>query len=735
MKRTSPQGWLRVGLCILLLISLVMLSEATQNSARFGSLYTWLLLVNAFGLLVLLGLIAGNVWLLVRQHRRGQAGSRLTVRLVLVLGAVAVIPVSVVYYFSMQFLRSGIDSWFDVRVEAALQDALRLSQASLDLRMRDLLGRMQMAAEDLVFVPDAAVVLELGDLRARVGASELTLLGNNGRIVASNSDEPTGILPSRPEETALLQLRQGRPYVGLDLLEGDGLYIRILVPVPRPAGLRNSRVLQATFPISPRLGGLAESVQEAYSQYRELVYLRQPLKTSFMLTLSLVLLLSLLFAVWSAFYLARRMVAPIRDLAEGTRAVAAGDYGTQLPPAGRDELGFLVQSFNDMSRRIAQAREAAKRSQVQVESQRTYLETVLSRLSTGVVALDLQHAVRTFNQAACDILAVPLADAVGRPLRSLAAAAPHLESFIFAVSAHLEAGDPDWREELVLDAPDGRRVLIASGAKLPGGLGSGGYVLVFDDVTRLIQAQRDAAWGEVARRLAHEIKNPLTPIQLSAERIRHRYLERMEGRDAEVLERATRTIVQQVDEMKEMVNAFSDYARPPRLKLESLDLNRLIQEVVELYRHAPERLEFALRLDPRLPQLQADAGRLRQLLHNLIKNAEEACTGAERCEITIDTRLVQVRYGDMVELVVADNGPGFADDMLAQLFEPYVTSKPKGTGLGLAIVKKIVEEHNGGISARNTGGGAQVTIRLPVRTTPDSAAENDSRATSTETRQ
>src|SRR5690606_12486053 len=302
----------------------------------------------------------------------------------------------------------------------------------------------------------------------------------------------------------LLQLRQGGTYVGLNPQETGGLSIQVLVPVPAVQGAAGNRILQAVFPISPRLTDLAESVQDAFAEYRELLYLRQPLKVSFMLSLSLVLLLSLLFAVWSAFYLARRMTAPIRDLAEGTRAVAAGDYGTQLPPAGRDELGFLVQSFNDMSRRIAQAREAAKRGQIQAENQRAYLQAVLSRLSTGVVALDLQHAVRTFNQAACDILAVPLEQMVGRPLSQLAETWPHVEPFVRVVSAHLESGSDDWREELALDGPEGRRTLIASGARLPGGLNSGGHVLVFDDVTQLIQAQRDAAWGEVARRLAHE---------------------------------------------------------------------------------------------------------------------------------------------------------------------------------------------------------------------------------------
>lgn len=725
MKRTAWQVWLRVGLLFLMLLSLVLLSEATQNSDQFGSLYVWLLLISAAGLLILLILIFANVWHLLRQHRRGQAGSRLTVRLMLLLGAVAVIPVGVVYYFSMQFLRTGIDSWFDVRVDAALQDALRLSQASLDLRMRDLLGRMQDAAKDMAFVPDAIAALDLGELREQVGAVELTLMGSNGRIIAASSDDPLNMLPSRPDDALLLQLRQGRPYVGLDPIDAHGLFIRIMVAVPGSRGATGNRILQAMFSISPRLTNLAESVQDAYADYRELVYLRQPLKNSFMLTLSLVLLLSLLFAVWTAFYIARRMVAPIRDLAEGTRAVAAGDYGTQLPPAGRDELGFLVQSFNDMSRRIAQTREAAKRSQIQIEGQRAYLETVLARLSTGVIVLDTGHAVRTFNQAACDILAVSLDDMVGRPVGSLAEQAPYLNRFVHAVNARLDVGDPDWREELVLEGALGRRVLMAGGAKLPGELGSGGYVLVFDDVTRLIQAQRDAAWGEVARRLAHEIKNPLTPIQLSAERIRHRYLERMEGRDAEILDRATRTIVQQVDEMKEMVNAFSDYARPPPLRLESLDLNGLIQEVVEMYRHAPETLEFVLLLDPRLPRLQGDSGRLRQLLHNLIKNAEEAGGAQGRCEITISTRRLDGGHGEMIELEVTDNGPGFGEAMLAQPFEPYVTNKFKGTGLGLAIVKKIVEEHNGSINVRNPGVGAQLMIRMPAKPQSGVAAVGD----------
>lgn len=714
MNRFRREGAFRIGLCLMLLLSLYLLTAATENSATFGRLYVWLLLLNGVVLVALVGLIGHNLWRLLRALRERQVGSRLTARLMALFVLLAVVPGLVVYSFSMQFLQSGVDSWFDVRVEEALDDALALSQASLDQRMRDMLQRVEEAASELADVPDGVVALTLGDLRARTGASELTLLGDNGRIIAASSVDTKEILPHRPEEEILLQLRQGRPYVGLDPIENGGLHIRALVPAPNPDSPSSNRVLQALFPVSPRINDLADDVQAAFSEYRELSYLREPLKDSFVLTLSLVLLLSLLFAVWSAFYLARRLVAPISGLAEGTRAVAEGEYGTQLPPAGNDELGFLVRSFNDMSRRVAQVRDAARRGQVMVEAQRAYLETVLGRLSSGVLALDRDGGLRTYNQAAGTILSVPLARAVGRPLTALADAHPDFAPFARLVETHRKAGDSEWREELTLDTSEGRRVLMCSGAALPGGPRSGGHVIVFDDVTTLIQAQRDAAWGEVARRLAHEIRNPLTPIQLSAERLQHKFADRLDGQDAEVLERATRTIIHQVDTMKEMVKAFSEYARPPVLELEAVDLNALIQDVVELYRGEREQPEFSLALDPALPPLNADPGRLRQLLNNLIRNALEAAPAGTLCRVTLATRRGEGRYADGVELRVRDNGPGFSDEVLSQLFEPYVTTKARGTGLGLPIVKKIVEEHNGSISARNVAGGAQVTVRFPA---------------------
>jgi nitrogen fixation/metabolism regulation signal transduction histidine kinase len=704
-----------VMLFALLLVSLYLLSIATQNTADFGRLYSSLLLVNAAGLVLMVGLIGANLYRLLRQHRAQVAGARLTLRLVIVFVVLAVAPVTVVYYFSLQFLHGGIDSWFDVRIEQALEDALELGRGSLDVRIRDSLRQTQAMSTELEDVPDALAALSLNELRARSGAAELTLMAFNGRVIASSSAEPITIVPSRPSEAILLQLRQGRTYAGLDPIGDTGLHVRAVVPVTPGTYASEPRILQALFPVAERLNILTGSVQAAYSEYKELAYLRAPLKYSFTLTLSLVLLLSLLGAVWGAFFSARRLVAPVRELAEGTRAVAAGDYGKRLPLSGDDELGFLVQSFNDMTRKIALARDEARSSQAQAESQRAYLEAVLGRLSSGVLALDMDQVLRTANTAAGQILGVDLAARIGIALRAIGDEQPALNAFIAGITAHLTAEGPEWREEIVLLGASGRQVLMCRGTALPGsGERPAGYVIVFDDVTALIQAQRDAAWGEVARRLAHEIKNPLTPIQLSAERLRRKYLKTMDAKTAEVLDRSTHTIVQQVEAMKEMVKAFAEYARAPQLRLTAVDLNRLINEVLDLYRGGEPALDLQVQLDADVPVIEADPGRLRQLLHNVVKNALEAMAGCPKRRLCVTTRMPEEGEPHAVELRVRDHGPGFPEELLGGLFEPYVTTKPRGTGLGLAIVKKIVEEHGGTIWAENARGGACIVIRLPL---------------------
>ncbi len=748
-------------LFVLLLASFYLISGATQNTALFGRLYSLLLVVNILALLLLLALIGRHLIHLLHQYREHAPGSRLTLRLVVMFVLLALAPVSVVYYFSLQFLHRGIDSWFDLRVEKSLEDALELGRSSLDGRLRELLRQTRQAATELGPVPDSAAALKLNELRQNSEAAEMTLLTLRGRAIVSASMDPSAIVPTMPSEAILQQLRQGLDYARLEPLGDVGMHVRVAVNLPILEPGAEPRVLHALFPVAERLSLLADSVQEAFSQYKELAFLRQPLKYSFTLTLSLILLLSLLTAVWAAFFSARRLVAPIRDLAEGTRAVAAGDYDKRLPLPGRDELGFLVRSFNEMTYKIAQSQQAAHNSQRQAEEQRTYLEAVLGRLSSGVLTLDSDGVLHTVNAAAGQILGTALDDAVGQPLQELPGRHPALDQFVEALLPHLNPAEPEWRAELVLFGQKGRQVLMCRGALLPGsepasrdagqagssqkgtqqavpehgdtqqlrlaptaaaGLAvsrSGGHVIVFDDITALIQAQRDAAWGEVARRLAHEIKNPLTPIQLSAERLRHKYLATMPAEDAEVLDRSTHTIVQQVEAMKEMVKAFSDYARPPQIRLDMVGMNRVISEVVELYRTDHRPVTFDLQLDPRTPAIQADAGRLRQVLHNLIKNALEAC-GRDGAHIRITTRCAEETGCRFVELGVCDDGPGIPEEMLANLFEPYVTSKPKGTGLGLAIVKKIVEEHGGMLWVENMPeGGACIIIRLPVKAKND----------------
>ena len=719
-----------VALGLILLGSAYLMSNATQDSARFGELYSGLLAINAAALIGLGVLIAWNLYRLLRQARERRPGARLTVRMVVVFVVLSVTPVTIVYYFSLQFLHRGIDSWFDVRIEEALSDALELGRTALGVRMRELLAQTARIASNLEPVPDEQAVGALDDARRLSGASELTLIGTNGHIVGSSNTDPTAVVPSRPGDAILLQARRAGDYIGLDDIGDSGLHVQVVVSVPSREATGEPRLLRALFPVTERMDALADSVESASAKYRELSYLRKPLKLSFTLTLSMVLLASLFTAVYAAFRSARRMVAPLQDLSEGTKAVAGGDYETQLPSAARDEIGFLVASFNEMTRRLKRAHDETRASQLLVEAQRAYLETVLRRLSTGVLTLDGDHRLVTANRAAAEILGVDLDAMIGTPLDALADLHPDLGSLVHHLSGRLgktaAEGSREGREEVGIVTPRGRRTLVCSAASLAG---SGGDVIVFDDVTEFIQAQRSAAWSEVARRLAHEIKNPLTPIQLAAERLRHKYLHRVRSADAPQMDRLTRTIVQQVESLKEMVNEFSDYARTPAMRPTSVELNALVLDVVELYRTASPAVRFETRLGRPLAPVHADPNRLRQVLHNLLKNAVEACGEGETPWVRTETRSGGAHEEAMVELSVQDSGAGFQDDDIERIFEPYVTSKPKGTGLGLAIAKKIVEEHGGTVSGCNApGGGARITVLLPAanvssRPAPRTAAD------------
>ena len=732
---------------VLLLTSLYLMSIATHNSLLFGRLYSVLLVINLFATFLLVVLIGKSVWHLIQQYRQGRTGSRLTTRLVIMFVILSVTPVSVVYYFSLDFLQRGIDSWYDVRVENALNDALELSKTSLGVRMRELHRQTQQMSPRLNAVSNELATLTLNELRIESGANELALFTKVGRLIASSISETTRLLPQHLEDSTLQRLRQGQDDYGLVPFPDIGLHMRIAINLENPDPILDGRILQLLYPITPRINELAENVQQAFSAVRALTVLRLPLKYSFILTLSLILLLSILTSIWAAFFAARRMVAPISDLVEGTRAIAAGNYEKRLPLPGKDELGFLVRSFNDMTHKIAIAQESARVSQQQAEAQHNYLDTVLGNLSSGVITLDNQNLLQTSNHAANQILNASLSPFLGHNLSDSVKDNQHLQQFIDAITPHLDSKETQWQEEVTLFTGGGRKILICRGTLLSLSADNesleGSCIIVFDDVTELVKAQRSAAWGEVARRLAHEIKNPLTPIQLSAERIRHKYLEKMSSQDADILDRSTHTIIQQVETLKEMVKSFSDYARMPALNLDTIDLNKIITEVLDLYISPSNDTLFNITLDSSNPTIEADVGRLRQLLHNLIKNALEANHESDidnkkpssKEQVYISTRCAEEQACRYVEVKITDTGPGIAEEMFDQLFEPYVTTKPKGSGLGLAIVKKIVEEHGGMIFAENAAkGGASIIIRLPVKKLsglylkPESAENNNNNA-------
>jgi PAS domain S-box-containing protein len=698
------------------LAALYLLASAAQNSAEFDKWLPWILLINISGLLTLFVLLAGKLTRLVRDYRRHVPGSRLKARTVAIFSALAVAPILVVYYFSLQFINRGIDSWFELEVSQGLKDTRELSHAALEVRVREFLQHTQVVAHTLSASSALELIGTLDRERRESTALEFTIVGAQAQILATSSDQPMDTLPVPATDEMMLQLRRGRPYVSLDTDSVGGYLIRAAAPLDASSG--GARVLIALYPVPQQLSQLADTVQRSYTQYANLVQLRRPLKSTFLLILTFVVLMSLIAAVYGAFFAAQRLVQPVQDLIAGTRAVAKGNYDTKLPLPSRDELGFLVTSFNDMTKRLGRAREETRRSQQAVEAERAGLAVILARLSTGVVSLEADLTVRTANQAASAILGVDLEAAVGKRFDESISDTTLFTQFLAALKSHLGAEDLDWRSQVELLSDSGKRVLMCACTALPNDSGrEPGVVLVFDDITTLLQAQRDAAWGEVARRLAHEIKNPLTPIQLSAERMRRKFLGSMNAEDAQILERATHTIVAQVDAMKQMVNAFSEYARAPDMHFSRFDLNQLITEVVDLYRVQDSSADLKLLLDPQLPPISADRIRIRQILNNLVTNSLEALEGRLGACIEIETHVAEdgPRQGASVAIVVTDNGPGFQRDLLGTVFDPYVTSKPKGTGLGLAIVKKIVEEHGGRIEADNQrSGGARVRILLPL---------------------
>ena len=684
-------------------ILLFLLAAASSNSALFAEHYPLLLGLNAAIAAALLGLVIYQLALLARQRRARVFGSRLTLRALMMFAAVAVVPGLLVYMVSVQFLTKSIESWFDVRVDKALEGGLTLGRTAIDSLLAELGSKSRNMALELSDLADAEQSGALNRLRERAGADDALLMTTGGRVIAGASRELGKLLPPMPSPSLVRQARANRGYAAIEPDGEKGLMLRVISPLSSLRLSDEPRLLQLTQPVPASLAETAENVQAVYHAYKELSLSRQGLKQIYILTLTLTLLLALFGALALAFLLSRRLSQPLAVLAEGTQAVARGDFTARVPVTSRDELGILTQSFNSMTSQLDDARSAAEKSRSALEIAKAHLESILVNLSAGVLVFDGALRLTIANRGAAQIFKDDLSVLTGTPLQQW----PKLRELARAIEEAFDTHQAaDWQRQLDLAATGS--TLLLRGSALPESSG-GGYVVVFDDITQLIDAQRATAWGEVARRLAHEIKNPLTPIQLSAERVQAKLAGKLQPEDAAVIERAVRTIVTQVSSMKNMVDDFREYARPPAPQLAPISLNELVAEVLILYETSGPPVN--LQLAPDLPLVRGDPTQLRQVLHNLLQNAQDALSGSPSPRIDMVTECRDAR----VWLKVSDNGCGFPESIVKRAFEPYVTTKPKGTGLGLAIVKKIIDEHHGTITVQNARErGANVNISFPI---------------------
>jgi nitrogen fixation/metabolism regulation signal transduction histidine kinase len=682
-------------------ILLFLLATASANTPLFARNYTLLLGLNgiiAVGLASLVFVQLRGLW---REYRARRFGSRLKLRLMAIFAAMAVVPGVLVYAVSLQFAVKSIESWFNVRVDAALESGLQLGRTSLEILLTELAAKADQITLELEVAPQIRSP-QLNQLRERSSVESATVFSPAGNVIATSDTQIDALMPEQPTSAQLRQARQAHGYRAVEGNVSDGLVLRVIVPIP-PHRLGEPQLLQLTQSVPRSFSMHAASVEAVHRDYQELSLARNGLKRIYTLTLTLTLLLALFAAVAVAFVLTQRLAAPLFILAEGTQAVAAGDFSPRQALPARDELGVLTQSFNQMTRQLEDARAQADSNRAAVERNRAYLEGVLANLSAGVLAFSPDGHLRAANHGAMTILndqldgyeRVRLNDWEGHTI------------FRDALLEGFEAPEADWNRQIEFSNPDGSaQTLLLHGTRLPDDTG-GGWVVVFDDITHLIAAQRTAAWAEVARRLAHEIKNPLTPIQLSAERLQFKLADKLDKEGREMLERSTTTIVNQVEAMKNLVNAFRDYARMPTPVMAPLELNALVREVLVLYEGSPVMIHAELGTE--LPPVMGDATQIRQVIHNLLQNAEDSLADRDDAEIQLLTRSDSRR----VDLILRDNGPGFPPEILSRAFEPYVTTKARGTGLGLAIVKKIIDEHEGEIRLANReAGGAEIRIRL-----------------------
>nr|WP_241023683.1 PAS domain-containing sensor histidine kinase [Burkholderia sp. Ac-20365] len=722
---------------------LVLLAAASANTEFFDRYYGWLYAANVAVALIFMLIVAVLVVIIVTRLRKGKFGTRLLAKLAFFFALVGVVPGGIIYIVSYQFVSRSIESWFDVNVETALTSGLNLGRGMLDASLSDLQTKGRLMAEQLASADSAGTTLTLLRLRDQFGVQDATIVepsrsisgaSPDMHVVAQATSNYASLVPGDLPTPIMIEAARGRGFASIEgEVDGDpkargakgALRLRIVQRIPDANASQlqpTERFLQLTQPVSQSLARNADAVQRAYREYQEKAIGRTGLRKMYIGTLTLALFLATFIAMMLALALGNQLARPLFLLAQGTKEVTEGDYTPKREIKSRDELGFLTQSFNAMTRQLSEARLAVEANRVALEHSKAYLESILANLTAGVFVFDRQFRLTTANRGAERIFRQPFASVFGSSLDRIGVLS-EFGVMVRKAFADLEAASGDdrtdtghWQQQMQLQIPGEADplTLLVRGARLVSAAGNdsddeqtSGYVVVFDDISDVISAQRSVAWGEVARRLAHEIKNPLTPIQLSAERLQMKLADKLSPSDADVLKRGATTIVNQVAAMKQMVDDFRDYARTPPAVLANLQLNELVSEVLTLYGIEEGKSPIVVEMAT-LPVIRGDATQLRQVIHNLLQNAQDAVADVQQPRVLLETRTVE--YGDpdadgkvsvAVRLTVSDNGPGFPARILTRAFEPYVTTKAKGTGLGLAMVKKIVDEHGARIDIRN----------------------------------
>ncbi len=732
-----------VGVAIMAAIALVLvflLTLATNNRALYERNYAWLFGVNVVVALLLFAVLVWVALRLAARLRRGRFGSRLLVKLAAIFALVGLMPGLLIYVVSYQFVSRSIESWFDVRVEGALTAGVSLARATLESQASETGARARTASGQLAQVPDAAAGLVLERIRDQIGATDVVLWSATGQVLSSTGQSRFDLNPERPSTQQLRAARQNGVVAHIEGLDdfvagakANDARVKALALVSSASlGLLDEpRFLQVTVPLPPVLVANALAVQEANREYQERALARGGLRRMYIGTLTLSLFLAVFTAVLLAVLLGNQLVRPLLVLAEGVREVAEGNLSPKAALQSKDELGGLTRSFALMTAQLAEARATVEQSMAALDAGRERLQTIMDNLTAGIIVLDAEGNVRSSNPGATRILRAPMAAYEDRPLAQV----PGLADFAAAVQHQFDAfldhqghrSLNHWQHSFELHAsPSGvghhATSLVARGAELP----DAARLLVFDDISEIVSAQRTQAWGEVARRLAHEIKNPLTPIQLSAERLEMKLNGKLAPTEQAMLTKSVKTIVDQVDALKRLVNEFRDYARLPAAELVPLDLNGLVTEVLHLYEAEHSAVPVQAELDLRCPRILGDAQQLRQVLHNLVQNGQDAtaqAAAANTAAAAAATLPVGLPHSpapavhisthwspetQRVRLSVTDCGGGFPPHILQRAFEPYVTTKSRGTGLGLAVVKKIADEHAARIDLTNRSEGTVV---------------------------